>query len=321
MRYLSATPAKQLEKEYDIIIGWGTMDYEFCRRYNPTLYRMDYLVNGLSDGKGSVLCGKKVHGPDLFEKVNIDNKKVLVIIYPNIEDIIYAQVSQLLPNADTIIHRLIICDNISEEKRNFSTECEDLIFMDLVRKLNLSSDLLYVDIGVCHPVIRNNTYMFYSKGYYNGILVEPNPTMYEFCKEYRPLNTILNCGITGGENSSLTYIKYPSKPGFNHFKSGNEIKEQFEHSETDIPVININEFFRKNTEKCPDVLDIDTEGMDYEILKALDVETYPVKIICAEKSRKYNILELMTEKGYTHYMGTRENMIFVLNSELDKLLS
>jgi len=185
-----------------------------------------------------------------------------------------------------------------------------LIFVRLLETLGIS-DPVYMDIGVCHPVVRNNTYMLYERGYAKGFLVEPNPVMVNLCKEYRRENTILSMGACSKEASSLTYVK-GTVPGLNHFLRENEVLSEKDEC-LQIPVKNINAIFDENKIEFLDLLDIDTEGMDYELLEALDTDKYNVKVICAEKSESSdkNIFRLLNSKGYIHFMSTRENQIFV----------
>lgn len=311
------TEIKELRKNYDLLIGWGNSRIEFERRYNPTMYKLDYMINGKADNAGEIICGMEIQSPDILKYIPTD-KKILIIIFPNIENRIIEQASHILPNADTIIHRLIICDSISREKENFSSDCEDLIIVDLIKKMGANKELTYMDIGVCHPVIRNNTYMLYNLGYYNGILVEPNPEMSELSKLYRPLNKILNIGA-GESDSVLPYIS-GNQPGLNHFMRENEVIDKSKQGIINIPVKNINDIISENFETFPDIIDIDTEGMDFRLLKTLDTEKFPVKIICAEFSHSHDIRKLMTDKGYIHYMSTRENMIFI-NKKAFQLLA
>ena len=81
----------------------------------------------------------------------------------------------------------------------YSESGEDLLFLQLTDRLKLE-DPTYLDIGVCHPVIRNNTYMLYERGYKKGVLVEPNPDMCELIKKYRPENILLNIGACADES-------------------------------------------------------------------------------------------------------------------------
>ena len=54
-------------------------------------------------------------------------------------------------------------------------------------------------------------------------------------------------------------------------------------------------------------MDIDTEGMDFELLKALDTSRFPFKMICTEVWADENRDELdrmLMNKGYVHFMDT-----------------
>lgn len=304
MKYVKRTKAEELRNRYDLLIGWGNGIIEFERKYNPFMYKLDYMINGQGKNVGEVICGCEINGPEIV--TSFADKKVCVIIYPNIEQECLDQISMLLPDADTIIGRLVD----AEIPYNYSSDTEDLIFVRLLETLGISEPV-YMDIGVCHPVVRNNTYLLYERGYTRGFLVEPNPVMVNLCREYRRENTILSMGACAGEASSLTYVK-GTVPGLNHFLREGEVPSDREEC-LQIPVKNINSIFEENKIYSLDLLDIDTEGMDYELLKELDTDKYKVKIICAEKSDhpERNIGKLLNNKGYVHFMSTRENQIFV----------
>ena len=103
-------------------------------------------------------------------------------------------------------------------------------------------DPLYVDIGVCHPVVRNNTYLLYEKGYTNGILIEPNGNMCELAQIYRPKNKIVEAGASGDEGGILRYYMnhQSSLKGYNTFNQEVAEREGFADNYKDVPVMNIN---------------------------------------------------------------------------------
>ena len=188
--------------------------------------------------------------------------------------------------------------------------------LDLIYKLGLENPS-YVDIGVCHPVVRNNTYLFYENGYTNGLLVEPNPEMAELSKEYRPENRIVTCGATAGEDSVLTYY-YSHLPGHNTFLEEIAKDRGLLNNKLEIPVRNINSILKEHFTEGLDVVDIDTEGMDFELLEALDTDTLKVKIICAEIASP-KIKHCLESKGFIHYFTTKENHIYVKTQDLKKI--
>ncbi len=185
--------------------------------------------------------------------------------------------------------------------------------MQLIDKFKLY-DPTYLDIGVCHPVIRNNTYMLYEHGYKKGVLVEPNPDMCRLIREYRPDNTLLNMGACADDSQFLRYYisPNPSCVGHNTFDKA-EAKRWGFTKHLDIPVNNINCIIETYCNDTVDILDVDTEGMDLSLIKALDTERYKIKIICAETLICGDDLigEVLEKKGYVHFASTRNNGIYL----------
>ena len=314
MRYIEKTKYDTLKKRYEYIVGWGTSLVEFERQYRPDRYKLDCMVNGAGCSIGETICGCIIEAPDAVKR--FAESKVCVVVYPNIENVIFPQIKEYLPGADTIVGRLVDCG----QESNYSSDVEDLILVELLQKLNISNPF-YVDMGVCHPVIRNNTYLLYEKGFHDGLLIEANPTLGDMIREYRKNNVLLNIGVTYGVDAELKYLLNHSQPGLNHFIQGNEtdLKGDIIH----VPVKNVNDILDEYAMRDIDVLDIDVEGMDYDILETIDFAKHPTKIICAEYGYKglKGMREMMQERGFLHYTSTRENHIYVAKDVMDKLLS
>jgi len=195
----------------------------------------------------------------------------------------------------------------------YSESGEDLLFLQLIDKLMLE-DPTYLDIGVCHPVIRNNTYMLYERGYKKGVLVEPNPDMCKLIKNYRPENILLNMGACADESQSLKYYisSNLSYVGHNTFDE-TEAKACGFTKYLDIPVDNINHIIEEYCDGAVDILDVDTEGMDLRLISALDTEKYRIKVICVETLVCGDDLlsKVLKEKGYVHFAASSINGIYV----------
>lgn len=311
MRYTKTVDYKKLRSKYDYIVGWGTSQKEYMRNYNPFMYKIDYMVNGKGECIGEYFCGNLIYSPDILE--GLKGKKVCVIIFANMEYEIIPQIKDYIQDADTIVSRLV---NIAEYEKSYSVDKEDYIIYSVMKKMGYK-DFSYMDIGVCHPVIRNNTYLFYENGNVNGVLVEPNPIMVEYANIYRPENKIVSCGVCGGEDTSLKYYYNKNVPGHNTFVEEIAISRKIENNYYKIPVKNINKVIEENFETYPDIVDIDTEGMDSQILEALDFERFKIRMLCVEGSG-IKLVKLLKDKGYVHFMSTFENQIFILKSEFEK---
>ena len=146
--------------------------------------------------------------------------------------------------------------------------------------------------------------------------------MTKLLREYRPMNQVLEFGVSAGDNGTLKYYKHPniSFRGHNTFMRQNAEQGGFADHYVELPVININQIFEEYVKDGLDVLDVDAEGMDYDLLKALDTNRYKVKIICAENGENGDVIrEMLALKGYVHYMSTLENTIYVLQEVIKDL--
>ena len=85
----------------------------------------------------------------------------------------------------------------------------------------------------------------------------------------------------------------------------------------------VNEIIEHNFEKCPNLISLDIEGMDYLILQNFDFKKYRPEVFCVEtltyaedKSERklVEIIELMRINGYFSYADTYVNTIFVDNA-------
>lgn len=316
MRYTKKTHINEIRKAHEVILGWGNSVVQFERFYNPSLYKLDGFINGQCLNTGDVICGQRIETPSYVEQFR--GKSICFIIYPNIEMECAAQIHQIAPEADTIVGRLVTCDKPHREF--YSSDEEDLIILRLLEELGIK-DPYYIDLGVCHPVIANNTYLLYEKKIGHGLLIEPNPVMAKLAEEYRPLNKLLNIGITPKENGILPYCS-GKRPGLNHFLREGESIERENWEIIDVPVLNINKVLAENKCENLDVLDIDIEGMDYDVLNTIDYDKFKIKVICAEywgRSESRNLRSLMSSKGYIHWMTTRENHVYLREEEWSKL--
>ncbi len=305
MKYLHKEEYTNLRKTYKTIIGWGA-GAEFQKYYAHNILRFDHMIDGAGRNVGKMINGITIESADAVAQYK-DSDSVLVVIYPNIENEILVQIAEVLPKADTIVARLL---DIEGRGTSYSANNEDVIMLDYI--LTRYDDFSYMDIGVCHPAVRNNTYLFYEKGFKDGVLVEPNTEMCRMAEEYRPLNKVVNLGAAAEPaNAELTYYYDPQHPGLNTFCQDVARHRRMEQNFRKVRLKDINTIIAENFTAYPNVLDLDTEGMDYELLAHLDLGKYPIDLICVENAEGGSIGELLQEKGYRLLDTTAENEIYV----------
>jgi len=177
----------------------------------------------------------------------------------------------------------------------------------------------YLDIGAHHPTHISNTKLFYDAGS-SGINVEANPYLFQKFMVERPRDINLNFGV-GKESGFLNFYmvdEYSGRNSFDHETVATFVADNPEFSIRDIrelPVMTVAQVLQNRT--IPDFLTIDVEGLDYDILKSIDFERYPFKVICVEVggSDKINyadaVSSLLEENNYFSLIRCGANLIFV----------
>jgi FkbM family methyltransferase len=205
---------------------------------------------------------------------------------------------------------------------SFSQSGEDLI-IDYLFRLRGISHPSYIDIGANHPFYLSNTAYFYLKGC-RGINIEANPDLIDSFIKARSEDINLNCGVgITEEELDFFIINDPTLSTFSQFEAETLIKTGKYHIvETKrIKTYTIASLLRKHCPgKLPDFLSIDIEGLDFEIIQAIDFETFKPKVICVESHnysptgsgiRREDLINYILSQGYHEYADTGLNSIFV----------
>lgn len=321
MKYLYKTHFEKIKDKYDQVIAWGCGPL-FQMNYSKDFFQIDYIIDGTGKKAGKSEQGIEIYGE---RKLDSAHGNILIVIYTIYENQVLEQIQKHINKEitiDTIIFSLLesgICGSKQSTQIMNAKCCEDFLLLSAIRQIGLSC-VKYLEIGVCHPIIRNNTYLlnnqFSMKEEYEGVLVEANPLCWDLIKEYRKNDKLLMCGIAKRDEKMPFYI-FPNYLGHSTFVK--EIAEKgkqdgFEYKIVEVSVKNINSIIEENFHDVPDILSLDAEGMDYEILMSWDYKKYHFKIIVSEIMDDFEILqEMMVQRGYKMYTRTLENVIWIDN--------
>lgn len=212
----------------------------------------------------------------------------------------------------------------SKRKRTSYSQCgEDLIFEHILSDRIIMPT--YLDIGAHHPWYLSNTAKYYLKGA-KGVNIEPDPDLYKLFLKERKNDVNLNIGIASQASFDDFYIMQPktlntfSKKDALIFEQeyGFNIKQILKIKVLTLPDI-IQTYFSQSP---PDIINIDVEGLDFDIVKQIDFNK-PPKIICIETIsysetghgiKNYEIIDYITGRGFLKYADTYINTIFVLKN-------
>jgi FkbM family methyltransferase len=206
-------------------------------------------------------------------------------------------------------------------KISYSQCGEDLILQYLMTVLGIDR-VSYLDVGAHHPTYLSNTYLFYEQGGH-GVCVEPDPSLFSEFTHKRPRDTNLNCGV--GISSGVADFFVMSTSTLNTFSKEEAERYQSYRNQRIVKTIRLevrtmSDIMDNNFEKCPNLISLDVEGLDYLILQNFDFKKYRPEVFCVEtltytedKSERklIEILELMHSNGYLTYADTYINTIFV----------
>jgi FkbM family methyltransferase len=172
---------------------------------------------------------------------------------------------------------------------------EDAMLFGLMDRLKSMSQTdtfaysTYMDIGCYHPVIDNNTAFLYQGGW-RGTLVDPNPAVKSEIEKYRPQDLFLQVAVTTDAGINELMV-------FNDANSMNSMDKNFierAQKANDIEVIKtlkvesitIDQAFEKHIDRfgsAPSIINIDIEGMDYDVISSFSFKHRPLFIIIEDE--------------------------------------
>lgn len=246
------------------------------------------------------------------------------------------EVLSLRSQMDDILQTEILPTNVGKEnfwdKRTRAQAGEDsiLLYIFMVLGIDLTKEY-YLDLGANHAKELSNTYLLYDKGM-RGVLVEANPALIGELKLYRSEDIILNKCITTQKESEAVKFYVLNGDGLScaDLESVNEVLEKNSNlrveEEVWVEPITVNQILETHFSKGPLVLNVDIEGMEEEILMAIDYNKYAPFIIVVEridysttistKKREDGIDSFLRDKGYIEYAFTGINSIYMNKSIL-----
>ncbi len=201
---------------------------------------------------------------------------------------------------------------------HYSQFGEDIVLRELLKKEYKKG--FFVDVGCYHPKKFSNTYMLYKRGW-NGINIDMEEDKISLFKMVRPRDYNILSAISDKKEIVSLYR-------FSQYGLGSTIDRSIALSTSDelfdiqtIQTKSLNDVIDASPFKGRqiDVLSIDAEGMDFRVLRSLDIDAYKPKIIIIESHYKSiqeilksEIYELLSNYSYCLRSWTFYSLIFIL---------
>lgn len=206
---------------------------------------------------------------------------------------------------------------------------EDLIILNVLHGLGISQPT-YLDVGAHHPIRCSNTALIYARGS-RGVCVEPNLNLVPAFLELRPEDVTLAIGV-GPAAGELDFFMIDERSGRNTFdRAAAEafVAKRPEFKIRDmrrVPVLPLDEVVARHFDgRWPDLLSLDTEGLNLGILRAsrLTAADGPA-VVCAEAvsggddDQGAHLEALLAERGYMPVARTIGNIIWAARRSLSQ---
>jgi FkbM family methyltransferase len=165
----------------------------------------------------------------------------------------------------------------------------------------------FVEIGSSDGVHVNNTYLLESQLGWHGVCVEPNPEYYESLMQHRTAKIFQRAVFneTGKTVQFVPHGELGTIKGFEDtdFHGGNRVGFLAAHGTIEVETINPNDLFEQSaTPPLVDYLSLDTEGSEWDILKAIDFSRYKFGLMTIEHNyaaeKREMIYQFLKGLGY-----------------------
>jgi len=199
----------------------------------------------------------------------------------------------------TMLNKILLLRQAFFKKINmsfYSQFGEDKILNELISKKFIKG--FYVDVGCYHPKKHSNTQMLYSRGWF-GINVDMEIDKIDTFNLARP-NDYNYLGAVSDKIEKVKIFRN-QKYGVSSTINPNSLNKKDVIDAGHINTVTLNTIINNSPFKNKeiDLLNIDTEGNDFKVLKSLDFKIYNPKIIIIETHLK-NIEEIIKSDIYLY---------------------
>lgn len=177
-------------------------------------------------------------------------------------------------------------------RKSYGASGEDIIAKNLLRSIDKG---FYVDIGCFHPVVANNTFIFYKSGW-SGINIDADQYKIEIFNKTRKRDINL-CSVISDKEEEVNFYFQPQ----NSYGSMNSIiKSEAERKATQlgreldirkVKTVPLSSIFRKENVKKIDFLTIDVEGAEEKVLSTIDFKEIEIGVIAVEIHGSFKEIE------------------------------
>jgi FkbM family methyltransferase len=190
--------------------------------------------------------------------------------------------------------------------------------LDVLKLYSNKSSGTFIEIGASDGKMLSNTYLLEQLGW-KGICVEPIPEKFELLQKNRKsINVNKAVYNVSGQDIKFTVAQQSLGSGItSEIDTYHFVKDT--GTTISVETITLNDLIQESgLPSFIEYLSLDTEGSEYEILKALDFSKYTFGTIHVEHNfvmpKREQIRSLLTSNGYKFLQQNRHDDYYIHNS-------
>ncbi len=174
----------------------------------------------------------------------------------------------------------------------------------VLTQLDFKRHGFFVDVGATNGIDLSNTYLLETAFQWRGIVAEPARRWQAALRANRSAAIETRCvWRTTGSVVNFREVHIGELSTIDEFSAGDTHSEARRRGRTyEVGTISLNDLLHLHqAPRVIDFLSIDTEGSEYEILKAVDFDRYSFSVITCEHNhtpKRDRILQLLSGHGY-----------------------
>ena len=184
--------------------------------------------------------------------------------------------------------------------------------LDLKLKKYLNfSDGFFIELGAHDGITQSNTFYYEKKYNWKGILIEPVPKLFNYCKKYRSNKNLYFCNacVSFDFNKDKVKLIYSNLMTTAVDLTSNDYRKKH-LADPELNFFEKNNYFYANARtlssilkesKAPNIIDffsLDVEGAEFDVLNGIDFSIYNFKYIIIETDNFERLDKFMTNKNY-----------------------
>ena len=194
---------------------------------------------------------------------------------------------------------------------------KDILSLAVGYRLATHSDVTFLQIGAFDGINNDPLHALIRKFNLSGILVEPQPEVFEALKStyrHHPNLTFVQAAISNQDEVRPFYTSRHQPTQVASFNREHLIKRNVpphDNQELPMPCLTISSLLAKYAANSPDLIQIDTEGFDFEIIKTIDFQTVRPFVLRYEHEHLSRgdhsaSLEMLAEQGYQFFVEKKD---------------